>query len=255
MKDLDTSKLNEKIDNAVKEFWNALPKQRGQGRGSAAGVKNGKHLHGLIMLCREVLIDAGLSAESEIAWASETALPGYYRAQRSWSLVARANKELIAAIEVQAQVGPAVGNNFTNRVEQVVASATDLWAAFDAGAFQQSQRPWLGYLLLVGDGAKAGTKLRLSKSPFPVLKEFKKKSAPTLRCELLMRRLRERGLYNATSLMFAERENASIGHSTSPDTLDPRSFLQSLSAHVREHVRRRTQRTAQPAGQSLRKRS
>ncbi|MFM8219746.1 MAG: PaeR7I family type II restriction endonuclease [Planctomycetaceae bacterium] len=255
MKDLDTSKWNAKINNAVKEFWNAFPKQRGQRRGSAAGVKNRKQLHGLIMLCRDVLIEAGLSADEEIFWASRTALPGYYRAERNWSLVAVADGELIAAIEVHAQLGPAVGNNFTNRVEQVVASATDLWAAFDAGAFQQSQRPWLGYLLLVGDGSHAGKKLQLSESHFPVLKEFKKKSPPTLRCELLMQCLRERGLYNATSLMFAERENASIGHSTSPDTLDPHSFLESLSAHAREHVKRRTQRTAQPAGQSRRKRS
>ena len=50
---------------------------------------------------------------------------------------------LLAAFEFKSQVGPSFGNNFNNRTEEALGSATDLWTAFREGAFQTSQRPWL----------------------------------------------------------------------------------------------------------------
>ncbi|MCK7473160.1 MAG: PaeR7I family type II restriction endonuclease [Rhodopseudomonas palustris] len=55
---------------------------------------------------------------------------------------------LLATVEVKSQVG-SFGNNFNNRVEEAVGSATDFWKAYEYGRFQPSGRPWLGYLFML----------------------------------------------------------------------------------------------------------
>ena len=61
--------------------------------------------------------------------------------------------QLGAAIEFKSQVGPSFGNNFNNRSEEAIGSATDVWAAYREGAFRPSPRPFLGYLMLLEDCA------------------------------------------------------------------------------------------------------
>ena len=56
---------------------------------------------------------------------------------------------LLATIEFKAQVGPSFGNNFNNRVEEALGNSTDLLTAFREGKFRPSQRPWLGWLMLL----------------------------------------------------------------------------------------------------------
>jgi Restriction endonuclease XhoI len=41
--------------------------------------------------------------------------------------------------------GTSFGNNFNNRSEEALGNATDLWAAYEEGAFKASERRWLGY--------------------------------------------------------------------------------------------------------------
>jgi len=52
---------------------------------------------------------------------------------------------LIAAMKFKSQTGPSFGNNFNNRTEEAIGSATDLWASYREEAFKPSPRPWLGY--------------------------------------------------------------------------------------------------------------
>ena len=241
--------LAEEVIKAVQEFWRVLPK----GRASRASGRRGKHLQGFTKLCRRILIDAGLT-ETELFWTGDTELPGFYRAERSWSLVAVADEELVVAIEVQALIGRDVSSHFNGRVEEVVGSATDLWAAYEANVFPQSQRPWLGYLLLLEDCSESTDRVKVRKPHFPVLPEFKRASYAK-RSEQLLLRLVQGGLYNAASLIFAHQSNASIGLHTSPrPELEFEHFVSSLTAHVREFVQRRAERAPNTSRKSRKKR-
>ena len=89
--------------------------------------------------------------ESCIAIDRRVELPGWFRAEKKWDLVIVHESELIAAVEFKSQIGPSFGNNFNNRTEEALGSATDIWAAYREGAFKPSSRPYLGYLMLLED--------------------------------------------------------------------------------------------------------
>jgi len=55
-------------------------------------------------------------------------------------------RQAVAAIEFKSQVG-SFGNNYNNRTEEAIGSASDIWGAYREGAFKPSARPWLGYLM------------------------------------------------------------------------------------------------------------
>ena len=68
-------------------------------------------------------------------------LPGYYRPEKKWDLLVVSNNQLVTAIEFKSQVGPSFGNNFNNRVEEAVGSATDIWTAYREKRFGTNPRP------------------------------------------------------------------------------------------------------------------
>ena len=150
--------LVQKLEVAIKHFWHTRGRQaKNQGSktgqrdtGLRAAVTGGKHLDGFVVLCRDLLVESGLP-EATVFWNKSLELPGYYRAEKSWDLLAVADGHLLAVIEFKAQVGPSFGNNFNNRTEEAVGNATDLWAAYREGAFSPSQRPWLGYVFILED--------------------------------------------------------------------------------------------------------
>ena len=74
--------------------------------------------------------------------------PGWYRPEKKWDLLVVADGQLLAGIEFKSQVG-SFGNNYNNRTEEAIGSATDIWAAYREGAFKPSARPWLGYMMLL----------------------------------------------------------------------------------------------------------
>lgn len=80
---------------------------------------------------------------------------------------------LLASIEFKSQVGPSFGNNYNNRTEEALGSATDIWAAYREGAFKPSARPWLGYLMLLEETARSMSPVRARQPHFKVFPEFK----------------------------------------------------------------------------------
>lgn len=83
-----------------------------------------------------------------------TTLPGYFRPTKDWDVVAVAQENLLATIEVKSHAGPSYGNNFNNRIEEALGSATDFWSAYRRGVFRLSSRPFLGYLMLLEEDDK-----------------------------------------------------------------------------------------------------
>jgi len=118
------------LAEAVAYFWKKRTEQS-EKQGKATETKNvgnrssvtGKaQLNGFIELFAKIARDSGLT-DSEIHM-KETTLPGYYRPTKEWDLVLYADGDLIASVEFKSHVGPSFGNNFNNRVEEALGSAT-----------------------------------------------------------------------------------------------------------------------------------
>jgi hypothetical protein len=147
------SDYKDKVSEAVRIFWQTrLRQDESQGRitgrkdaGNRSAVTGGAQLDGFISLFSEVLKASGLPTNTiftrESDFSNPTYLPGYFRPTKNWDLVAVVDGQLLATIELKSYVGPSFGNNFNNRVEEALGSASDLWTAYREGAFKPSQRP------------------------------------------------------------------------------------------------------------------
>lgn len=237
-------KLDKRLRAAIAHFWNTRDKQA-QTQGQATGMKDaghrsavtgGKHLDGFVELCRTILREAGLP-DANVYWSSQVELPGYFRAEKSWDLLAVVDGHLLAAMEFKSQVGPSFGNNFNNRTEEVLGNATDLWAAYREGAFQPSQRPWLGYVFILEDCPKSRSPVKVSEPHYKVFPEFT--GASYARRYELLRLVRER-LYDSASLILTRKDEAATGGYTYPcEEISFLNFVTSLSAHATAFVKMR----------------
>src|SRR5207244_2320936 len=130
-------------------------------------------------LVAALLEAAGLKGAT-IYSRKKTELPGWFRAEKNWDLLVVADGKLVAIVEFKSQVG-SFGNNFNNRTEEALGNATDLWAAYEEGAFRPSERPWLGYLMLLEDAPGSNRKVKVKEPHFPVFPEVSA-HGPDLSC-------------------------------------------------------------------------
>lgn len=232
--------LEQHVSEAVKAFW-ITRKRQSKKQGSKTGQKDagfrtavtgGKHLDGFVELCRDLLVDSGLP-HANVHWSSKCELPGYFRAEKRWDLLAVVDGQLLAIIEFKGQVGPSFGNNFNNRTEEVLGNATDLWAAYREGAFQPSQRPWLGYVFILEECPKSTTPVRVKEPHYNVFPEFDGASYADRYEVLLLRLLRER-LYDGASLLLSTAAEGLNGQYHCPnEELSFRTFAASLCGHAK----------------------
>lgn len=188
-------------------------------------------MDGFILLVRRLLIETGIP-ESCIAVEKRLELPGWFRAEKKWDLVIVHKKELIAAVEFKSQIGPSFGNNFNNRTEEALGSATDILAAYREGAFKPSSRPFLGYLMLLEDCDRSRASVRTATPHFPVFPEFNGASYRDRYAILIEKMLRER-LYDSACLLLSESKSAISGEYEEPHPeLTFRKFLAPLRARV-----------------------
>ena len=134
-------------------------------------------------------------------------------------------------MEFKSQVG-SFGNNFNNRTEEVLGSATDIWTAYREGAFTLSQRPWLGYLMVLEDVPRSLSPVGVKEPHFPVFPEFRE-SSYAKRYEIMMTKLVRERLYDSAALLFSNHASANDGSYRLPSTeLSIDSFLTSLKARA-----------------------
>ena len=230
--------LDRRLRQALIFFW----KQRGsqlqkQGaaesakdRGDRGAVTGGKHLDGFRELVAALLEAAGLQ-RATIYWRKKTELPGWFRAEKNWDLLVVANGKLVAITEFKSQVG-SFGNNFNNRTEEALGNATDLWAAYEEGAFKPSERPWLGYLMLLEDAPAANSPVRVKEPHFKVFPEFEDASYAERYNQLLTKLVRAR-LYDAGCLLMSSRKGGRKGEYREPNPeLSFHNFVTSLLARA-----------------------
>jgi len=229
---------SKQVAQAIEHFWSTrLMQDKSQGSttgvkdaGNRSAVTGGAQLDGFIHLLATIFEDAGLPDHT--IFTKKTVLPGYFRPTKDWDLVAVVDGELLATIEFKSHVGPSFGNNFNNRVEEALGSATDVLTAYREGAFKLSQKPWLGWLMLLEDTCKSQTPVRVSEPHFEVFEEFKEASYAK-RYELFCERLVRERLYDATCLLLSDRSNGLKGGYSEPNPeINFKNFAISLSAHA-----------------------
>ncbi|WP_133511435.1 PaeR7I family type II restriction endonuclease [Candidatus Thiosymbion oneisti] len=234
---------SDQLSKAIEHFWRTRLEQ-GKKQGSTTGVKDaggrsavtgGAQLDGFIELLATILERAGLPDYT--IFTKKTVLPGYFRPTKDWDLIAVVDGELLATVEFKSHVGPSFGNNFNNRVEEALGSAIDVLTAYREGAFKPSQKPWLGWLILLEDTCKSQSSVQVSEPHFKVFKEFKKASY-VKRYELFCERLVRERLYDATCLLLSDRDGGVRGKYSEPNReINFKKFVTSLSAHTMAFVK------------------
>lgn len=234
---LNSADIDSEIRSAVQQFWLTRSSQaRKQGSstgvrdaGARAAVTGGAQMDGFVELITKALYDAGVS-ETHVFRNKKLVLPGWYRAEKKWDLLIVADGNLVAGIELKSQVG-SFGNNFNNRSEEAIGSATDLWAAYREGAFGTSPRPWLGYLMLLEEAPKSLSEVAVRQSHFKVFAEFSGASYAK-RYEILMTKLVRERLYDSACLLLSNQTGGESGDYREPSSeLSFVRFLRSLISH------------------------
>lgn len=239
--------LRAKLSEAVACFWKTRDSQQ-SAQGSATGQKDygargavtgGKQCNGFISMVRAMLVEAGLP--DACVFQREATLPGYFRPTKDWDLLVVADGNLIATLEFKSQVGPSFGNNFNNRTEEAIGSATDLWTAHREGAFKKSIRPWLGWFMLLEDTKGSTTPVSVREPHFKVFPEFKG-SSYAKRYELFCQRLVRERLYDAACFIMSPRDGGMRGEFSEPnEEVSFAKFAASLEGHASGYAKLRSQ--------------
>lgn len=228
----------EQVREAVRFFWQTRRQQstsQGGGtdrdRGARSAVTGGKQMDGFVQLVRSLLLAANVP-ETCIGIGKRIELPGWFRAEKQWDLVVVHDGELLAAIEFKSQIGPSFGNNFNNRTEEALGSATDIWAAYRERAFKPSARPFLGYLMLLEDCTRSRSRVKIVEPHFKVFPDFRGASYQDRYAILIEKLLRER-LYDGAGLLLSSSDSALSGDYNEPHgELTFAKFVTPLLAHV-----------------------
>ncbi len=236
---IDLADYQTKAREAVKAFWGnreaARQKQIESGKtdqGERAGVTAGKNMDGFLALMKEIvrrndLVDAEICLQRQLL-----TLPGYFRPTKLWDMLVMNNGRLVAAMEMKSQVGPSFGNNFNNRTEEAIGTAVDLRTAYREGAFGESPRPFVGWLMLVEDCAVSRTPVRDKSPHFPVLEEFNSASYAD-RYNILCRKLVQEQLYTTSSVLLSPRSSVNTGdYSELSEMTGLKTFVTTLAGHV-----------------------
>lgn len=230
------SLLDKRLKSAIKHFWSTREVQA-QKQGSTSGSKDagsrsavtgGAQMDGFINIVRDLLCESGLP-KADVYCKKGIELPGWYRPEKQWDLLVVSDGKLLAGIEFKSQVG-SFGNNYNNRTEEAIGSATDIWAAYREGAFKPSARPWLGYLMLLEEAPKSLKPIRASEPHFKVFPEFKEASY-AMRYEILLTKLVRERLYDAACFLMSNATDGPKGLYREPaPELNFQSFIASLTA-------------------------
>ncbi len=230
--------IDKNLRRAIKHFWSTRDIQaKKQGSksgtrdaGSRTAVTGGHQMDGFVNLVREYLCANGLP-RTQVFCNKGVELPGWYRPEKQWDLLVVAEGELLAGIEFKSQVG-SFGNNFNNRTEEAIGSATDIWAAYREGAFKPSSRPWLGYMMLLEDAPGSMRPVKPSEPHFKVFPEFKDASYEK-RYEILLTKLVRERLYDSACFLLSDPKRGAKGEYREPaPELTFEKFLASLSARA-----------------------
>ncbi|MCK5799348.1 MAG: hypothetical protein KAI47_19290, partial [Deltaproteobacteria bacterium] len=158
--------------------------------GARGNVIAGKNLDGFLTVVQAIAEHCDIPATSvSTRGRRDLTLPGYYRPTKNWDVVIVHEQRLLAVLEFKSQVG-SFGNNFNNRAEEVIGSASDLWMAAQRGAYLPSNHrspvaagsskdprpPFLGYLMLLEECEDSTRPVTITSPHYQVFPEFEASS-------------------------------------------------------------------------------
>ncbi len=231
-----------RVEQAVRFFWETrTQQQQAQGRtsgrrdsGNRRAVTGGRHLDGFANLLVDLLCESGLPREA--IHTTATTLPGYFRPTKDWDLVVVVDGVLLASVELKAHIGPSFGNNFNNRIEETLGNAVDLLTAYREGKFSPTQKPWLGWFLLLEEEPRSSAPVRIHEPHFTAFEEFRD-SSYARRYELFCERLVRERLYDRACLLLSEQESGLQGAYREPNQgFGFTAFATSLCAHTTAYI-------------------
>lgn len=181
----------------------------GEDRGRRAGVTAGKHLDPLAKYIADELHRAGIDADSLYTGSQKMEVPGWFRPSKQWDLLAFEKSALVTAVELKS-IGSSYGNNFNNRTEEALGSATDAAAAVKYNLYQKEQPPAFGYVMVVRSDEKSRRTIQKVAEPhFPVDPVFRKNSYLD-RFQIMCTRMLGEKIYDAIWLVFVDTEKRTI---------------------------------------------
>jgi len=228
--------IDKRLQEAVQSYWDARAKNKEkqiQGGKIDAGtrreVTGGAQMGAMEVLVADILLDAGLK-KVDVKTRTSLELPGYYRSEKKWDLIVVSDGQLVTAMEFKSQVGPSFGNNFNNRSEEAIGSATDIWVAYREGRFGKTPAPFLGYFFLLEDCDRVKTPVRNKEPYFKVDPAFAT-ATYSKRYELLARRLVFERVYSAACLLMATNSPKTVITQPAED-LNFHRFVAAMRGHV-----------------------
>jgi len=201
-------------------------------------VTAGKNMDGFVSLLIDLIKANGLK-DAEIIRDGRIplTLPGYFCPTKMWDMLVLRRNRLIGAIELKSQSG-SFGNNFNNRTEEAIGTAQDLWTAFREGSFGESQRPFVGWLMLVEDAAGSRSPVTDRCIHFPIRPEFEGASYIE-RYNLLCRKLVQEQLYTSAAVVTSPRNAIRTGEFSDVSELTSlRSFVTNFAGHIASEAAR-----------------
>ena len=242
------SSIETELRKAVRHFWRTRWKQaKNQGvktgardAGERTAVTGGHQMDGFITLVRDYLCSNGLP-ETEVFCEKAVEIPGWFRPEKQWDLLVVSGGEFVAGIEFKSQVG-SFGNNYNNRTEEAIGSATDIWAAYREGAFKPSAQPWLGYMMLLEEAPGSTHPVETREPHFKVFPEFRGASY-SKRYEVLLTKLMRERLYDSACLLLSGAKGSVKGEYREPAAeLSFEKFIGSLLARATAITKSRNRR-------------
>jgi hypothetical protein len=239
--------LRQRLAAAVRQFWKTRRKQeKKQGKasgkrdqGSRSAVTDGAQMDGFVKLVRELLVESGIR-DATIYRKKSVEIPGFFRPTKEWDLLVVVDGQLLASIEFKSQVG-SFGNNYNNRTEEALGSATDLLTAYREGAFRDSPCPWLGYLMLLEEAPKSTRSVAVSEPHFKVFEEFRGASYAK-RYELFCLKLVRERLYDSSCFLLSDKVGGPKGLFKEPaPELSFGNFVASLTGRAIAYSKSRGQ--------------
>jgi Restriction endonuclease XhoI len=200
--------IEKRLQEAVQSYWDARRKNKDKqiegGRidaGTRSEVTGGTQMGAMEVLVADILCEAGLN-KVDVRTRTALELPGYYRPEKKWDLIVISEKRLVMAMEFKSHVGPSFGNNYNNRTEEAIGSATDIWVAYREKRFGDIPPPFLGYFILLEDCDETRRPIRSAEPYYKIDPAFIGASYAK-RYELLCRRLVLERVYNAACMLTA----------------------------------------------------
>jgi len=189
-------------------------------------------MDGFLSLARDIVHANGLEHADIHLERSVVTLPGYFRPTKLWDMLVINKGRLIAVLEFKSQVGPSFGNNFNNRAEEAIGSAHDIWTAYREGAFGETPRPFVGWLMLLEDGPGSRSPIRDKSPHFPLMPGFSGASYAD-RYNIMCRKFVQEQLYTTASIILSPRSASTTGeYSELSELTGLRTFVSTLAGHI-----------------------